>query len=127
MKRIADYEIISELGRGNHGRFFLAEAPARLGRGEEQVAVKVLDHHATDKEFRRIGNELRVYASVQSPNVVEIIDAGYDGGAPFYAMPYYASGSLARPTEELDEAGVVQANRRRGSRRARPPRSRRRP
>ncbi len=42
MDRIGDYVLLRELGRGVHGRVFLARAPARLGLDVAQVAVKVL-------------------------------------------------------------------------------------
>lgn len=42
MDRIGDYVLLRELGRGVHGRVFLARAPTRLGLDVDQVAVKVL-------------------------------------------------------------------------------------
>ena len=38
---VADYQVVRVLGEGNHGRFYLARPPARLGLPDEFVAVKV--------------------------------------------------------------------------------------
>ena len=38
---VADYEVVRLLGEGNHGRFWLARPPARLGLTDEYVALKV--------------------------------------------------------------------------------------
>ena len=64
MNRIADYALDRELWRGNHGVFWVATAPDRLQLDEPTVVVKVLDHHATDDDFRRMVNELQVFAAV---------------------------------------------------------------
>ena len=62
MKGIADYRFVTELGSGNHGRFYKALTPPRLGIEAEHVAVKVLDRGATDSEFTRVATELRMFA-----------------------------------------------------------------
>ena len=92
---IADYDFIEELGAGNHGRYYLADAPARLGLGDARVAVKVLDRRAGESEFRRVANELRIFHSVRSDHLVRIHDAGYADGVLFYAMQHHPDGSLA--------------------------------
>ena len=101
---IADYDFIEELGAGNHGRYYLADAPARLGLGDARVAVKVLDRRAGESEFRRVANELRIFHSVRSGHLVRIHDAGYADGVLFYAMQHHPDGSLADPARPLDDA-----------------------
>ncbi len=51
MDRIADYTFIRSLGKGNHGDFYLATPPPRLGIDAEYVAVKVLASTTTDDAF----------------------------------------------------------------------------
>ena len=102
MKRIADYELAEVLGEGNHGRFYLAPPPDRLGLGDQRVAVKVLEQNATDDDFRRFANELKLFASVDSPYLVALYDAGQQDGTLFYAMEYFPRGSLDQPTVHLD-------------------------
>lgn len=101
-ERLGDYELIREIGRGSHGAFHLARAPERLHLDHDYVALKVLDHQATDQEFRRVANELRLVASIGSEHLVEVYDAGYQSGALFYAMAYYPDGSLDDPKVPLD-------------------------
>ena len=48
MDEIADYRLTESLGEGNHGQFFLAAPPSRLGEGSDYVAVKVLAAPSTD-------------------------------------------------------------------------------
>lgn len=110
MRGIADYTFIRHLGDGNHGAFWLAEPPTRLGRPtDDPVAVKTLAQRANDDDYRRMANELRIYALVASPDLVEVIDAGHDRGQLFYATPYLPEGSLAKPARPLEHATVVGA------------------
>lgn len=107
MKGIADYEFVEELGSGNHGRFYRARTPSRLGIEAEHVAVKVLERGATDAEFKRMATELRVFASVRSEHLVQVYDAGSNGGLLYYCMAHYPEGSLARPSRPLDAAATA--------------------
>ncbi|MGI9600631.1 MAG: serine/threonine-protein kinase [Acidimicrobiales bacterium] len=95
MTWIGDYEVLNQLGQGNHGEFYRARPPARLGLGEASVVIKMLESSATEADFARVANELRVFSSVDSPHLVELYDAGHQDGRLFYAMRYYPDGSLA--------------------------------
>lgn len=95
MKRIADYELLAELGPGNHGTFFQARPPARLGPDQGLVAVKVLDRHATDNELKRMGAELETLLSLRHPHLVRVLDAGHDQGRLYYVTPWFPEASLA--------------------------------
>jgi len=110
MKGIADYVFSDHLGDGNHGSFWLAAAPPRLGlEPGTALAVKTLANRANDDDFRRMANELRIYAIVTSPDLVQILDAGQDHGRLFYAMRHLPDGSLARPARPLERSIVVGA------------------
>jgi serine/threonine protein kinase len=109
METIADYRLIRSLGAGNHGEFFLAEPPERLGLDTEYVAVKVMAGHTQDDAFRRATRELRVFAQVTSPYLVTLYDAGQEGGRFFYAMEYLSLGSLAAPARPLERAETLRA------------------
>jgi serine/threonine protein kinase len=122
---IADYSNIRPLTEGGHGRFFLATPPARLGLGGDDVVVKVV-HGGDDTAFRRFTRELRLFARVESPNLVKLYDAGQQEHSFFYSMEYCPGGSLedraatmdradkrravagaARAADALHEAGIV--------------------
>lgn len=110
MDGIADYHFLQRLGEGNHGTFWLAKPPPRLGRPElEFVAVKTLAQQATDQDFKRMANELRVYASVESPYLVPVYDAGHQDGRLFYATAYFPNGSLGGPARPMSLNEVVTA------------------
>jgi len=102
MSHIGDYELLEPIGDGNYGSFYKARPPARLGLDVEYVAVKVMAGHASDREFRRVANELRVFAALRSEHLVEVFDAGQQDGQLFYAMSWYPDGSLAGPDVEID-------------------------
>ncbi len=109
MRRIADYELQHPLGSGNHGEFYLAQPPSRLGLETDRVAVKVLGLQASDDAFRRVANELKLFASLDCPQLVTLYDAGQQEGIFYYAMEYFERGSLAAPTEVVERAGVLRA------------------
>ena len=95
MKGIADYKFLENLGEGNHGSFYLARTPARLGLDNAFCAVKVLAQRASADSFRRMANELQLFASVGSEHLVQVFDAGHQGGVLYYATEYHERGSLA--------------------------------
>jgi serine/threonine protein kinase len=109
VETIADYQLVRSLGEGNNGEFFLATPPARLPVDAEHVAVKVLSGPTSDDAFRRATRELRLFASVQSPYLVTLYDAGQEGGKFFYSMRYFPLGSLAEPARVLTSAEILRA------------------
>jgi len=98
---VADYELVGPLGRGATGVFHVARPPERLGLGDQTVALKILDGHHDPSRFRRVTEELRLFASIDSPYLVRLYDAGHEDGRLWYAMEYMPLGSLAAPTREL--------------------------
>jgi eukaryotic-like serine/threonine-protein kinase len=109
VERIADYTFVRSLGEGNYGEFFLASPPPRLKVGSEHVAVKVLSGSATDDAFRRATKELKLFASVRSPYLVTLFDAGQEDTSFYYAMEYFPLGSLAAPARPLTRDEVLTA------------------
>lgn len=106
---IADYVFVRSLGQGNQGEFFLAVPPARLGVDAEFVAVKVLIGETSDDTFRRATRELRAFASVESPYLIKVYDAGQDAGRFFYCMAYFPRGALAAPATPLAPGEIRRA------------------
>jgi serine/threonine protein kinase len=103
---IADYTFIRSLGEGNHGSYYLATPPPRLGLEASNVVVKVVAGQTTTDTFKRATRELKAFAAVRSPYLVRLYDAGQQAGTFFYAMEWLERGSLAEPANELskDEA-----------------------
>ncbi|MGB5759099.1 MAG: serine/threonine-protein kinase [Acidimicrobiales bacterium] len=109
MQQIADYEIIQQLGEGSQGQFWLARTPARLEITEPVVAVKTVSHAATDDDFERLTDHLRLYASIESPNLVRLYDVGQQGNLLYIAGEYLEGGSLSQPSRPLSRIDVLQA------------------
>lgn len=103
---IADYRIHGLLGEGNNGRFYLADAPPRLGLSTDRVAIKVFTAPVDKDAYRRGVRELRAFAAVQSPKLVQIYDVVLEDNF-FYAMEYFPLGSLGSPTRPLERAEVL--------------------
>jgi serine/threonine protein kinase len=109
VERIADYTLLRTLGEGNYGEFYLAAPPPRLKLNAEYLAVKVLAGRTSEDAFRRATKELRLFASVQSPYLVTLFDAGQEGETFYYSMEYFPMGSLAGPSRPLTWNEVVRA------------------
>ena len=100
MKHWMDYTHLVFMGESNHGLYFRAKPPARLGMDHE-VAIKVLVRDASDFQWHSVAREIRLLEQLSSPWVVRVIEAGHDEGQLFYAMEYAVMGTLARPTRRL--------------------------
>lgn len=109
MQRIADYSFERELGVGNYGSYFLARTPPRLPLEAEYVVVKVMSAPTKYDTFRQAAKELRAFASVPSPYLVKLYDAGKEDETFYYAMEYLPLGSLGNPSRPLDRATSLTA------------------
>ena len=90
-RRVGDYEIIGELGRGGMGVVYRARQ-ITLNR---VVALKMLTGHYGPDELTRFLAEAETAAGLHHTNIIQIYEVGEFDGAPFYSMEYVESGSLA--------------------------------
>ncbi|MFP6905079.1 MAG: protein kinase [Verrucomicrobiota bacterium] len=91
---ISGFEILELLGEGGMAKVY----KARQTRLDRIVAVKVLKFGiaAEDEEEReRFKSEARAAATINHPNIVQIIDAGEVGTIPYYVMEYVPGYSVA--------------------------------
>ncbi len=105
---LADFRVVRLIGEGNHGRFYLAHPPARLGIADEYVAVKVFAGQCSEDAYRRGTRELRAFAAVDSPYLARVYDAVLEDNF-LYAMEFFPLGSLAAPARPLDRDEVLRA------------------
>ncbi len=79
--RLGPYEVLSALGSGGMGEVYRAR-DLRLGR---DVAIKVLPAEAASdaERLHRFELEARATAALNHPNILNILDIGTHGGAPF--------------------------------------------
>ena len=92
------YEIIDALGSGGMGHVYKAR---RLRLGDE-VAIKVMQAttHAPPEAGERFLRESRACAQLRHPNIVGILDFGFDGANQPYMVMELLSGPSLR--EEID-------------------------
>ncbi|HEY8264947.1 MAG TPA: serine/threonine-protein kinase [Steroidobacteraceae bacterium] len=87
-ERLGAYELVRPLGSGGMAEVWLANRAD--GAFERQVALKIphlrnLPAQMTD----RFARECRILATLESPNIARLYDAGVDAtGAPYIAMEY---------------------------------------
>jgi eukaryotic-like serine/threonine-protein kinase len=106
---IADYRFVRPLGDAGHGTMFLAVPPPRLKVATDHVGVKVLTGADDEASLRRVTRELRAFASVTSPYLISLLDAGRQDSYFFYAMEYCAGGSLEAPERPLERSDIIRA------------------
>lgn len=91
-RKISNYRIIEELGKGAMGTVYKAEQISLI----RMVAIKVLPERlAHDPVFvQRFLNEARAIAGLSHPNIVQIYDVGQDENTYYYVMELVAGTSL---------------------------------
>src|SRR5262245_35565870 len=79
--RLGPYEILTPLGSGGMGEVYRARDP-RIGR---EVAVKILpSEYCNDTDrLRRFELEARAAGVLNHPNILNILDVGTGGEAPY--------------------------------------------
>jgi eukaryotic-like serine/threonine-protein kinase len=92
-RRLGDYRLLREVGRGGMGIVYEAEQES-LGR---RVAVKVLPLAATldPRQLQRFHNEARAAAGLQHPHIVPVHAVGCEEGVYFYVMRFIDGRTLA--------------------------------
>lgn len=98
-KRLGDFRIVGELGRGGMGVVYEAEQLS-LGR---QVALKVLMFAALAQEhsLQRFRNEVRAAGALHHPNIVPIHAVGEEQGVHYFAMQLIRGRTLAEVIAQL--------------------------
>lgn len=89
---IPDYRVLKLIGRGGMGAVYLAECIRTL----EKIALKILlpeiaVHDQCREDFIREANNLK---PLKHPNIVELKECGYAGGALYLALEYCSEGTL---------------------------------
>lgn len=103
-----DYSDLTYLGEGNHGTYYRARPPARLGIGVK-VLLKVLFRGSSDHQWHAVAREIRLLSSIQSAYVAPLLDAGHDKGRLYYALTYPDLGTLADPVRPLTQVEALRA------------------
>ena len=88
IEQIGPYRVLRELGRGGMGIVYLAERSD--GQYRRRVAIKVLRASPdADDLQRRFLAERQILASLNHPNIAQLLDGGVtEGRLPFLVMEY---------------------------------------
>lgn len=106
-RRLRDYELLEELGRGGMGTVFRA-LHTRL---KKTVALKVLPPHrmAVPEAVTRFAREMELIGLLEHPNIVRATDAGEAEGFHFLVMDYVEGVNLAELVDRLGPLDVAEA------------------
>jgi non-specific serine/threonine protein kinase/serine/threonine-protein kinase len=87
-RKIGNYELVRELGRGGMGTVWLARRADR--HFEKTVAIKLLKRGTdTDEVLRRFQTERQILARLEHPNIARLLDGGItDDDLPYFVMEY---------------------------------------
>ncbi len=98
-KRLGDYRLLREIGRGGMGVVYEAQQIS-LGR---RVALKVLPFAAVldSRQIARFKHEAQAAAQLDHPNIVSVFAVGVDRGVHYYAMQFIDGQPLDRALAEL--------------------------
>ncbi|MBX3420063.1 MAG: protein kinase [Pirellulaceae bacterium] len=107
LKRIGNYKILHEIGRGGMGVVFAAVHES-LGR---QVAIKVLPTPLLDgsKHVQRFKREAQSAARLHHTNIVSVYGAGEGEGFHYYVMDFVNGHSLSTVIADLRRASQAAA------------------
>ena len=125
-RRLGDFEIVREIGRGGMGVVY----EARQVSLNRQVALKVLGGGLglTPKAVQRFRREAEAAAKLHHTNIVPVYATGEQDGTHFYAMELIEGPSLDHVIRQLRAGRRATAEPTGGRhRRLRPPLARRRP
>src|SRR6266851_2724711 len=105
-RRLGDFEIIRELGRGGMGVVY----EARQVSLNRKVALKVLSGGLglTPKAVQRFRREAAAAAKLHHTNIVPVYATGEQDGTHFYAMELIEGPSLDHVIREMRQAGKSQ-------------------
>ena len=97
-RRLGDYRIVREVGRGGMGVVYEAEQES-LGR---RVALKVLlPALVTPQQVRRFDREARAAGRLHHTNIVPVFGVGEQDGTYYYVMQYIPGQPLDEVLREL--------------------------
>ncbi len=87
-RRIGQYEILRELGRGGMGAVYLAARTDQVYR--KTVAFKVVRPEASSEDvIRRFHQEREIVAGLDHPNIARLLDGGTTPeGLPYFVMEF---------------------------------------
>jgi eukaryotic-like serine/threonine-protein kinase len=100
-RRVGNYRIVGELGRGGMGSVYLAERADR--EYESRVAIKLIRGFPTADALDRLRRERQVLAGLVHPNIARLLDGGTtEEGQPFLVIEHIAGLPLTAWMEQRE-------------------------
>lgn len=92
---VSRYEVLTRIGHGGMGTVYLCRLNSEVGF-RRLFALKILRRHLIDDEqaAQKFLEEARLSGAMHHPNVVSVLDAGFDGSQPYLVMDYVEGASL---------------------------------
>jgi hypothetical protein len=102
--RLGDYQVLAPISEGGMASVWLGRA---IARPERFVALKVIRaEHGRNKDFvAMFVDESRIASRLKHPNIVSIVDVGYDGKRHFLAMEVLRGHTLLALAKALHARG----------------------
>src|ERR1043166_7739311 len=94
--RVGPFDIVGVLGQGGMGVIYSAQLPGSSHR----VAVKTVPV-ADESLLSSMRREIHALGRLVHPGVVRVLDSGFDGGRPWYAMELLEGPTLAALRDSL--------------------------
>jgi hypothetical protein len=106
-RRMGNYEVMEELGRGGMGVVF----KARQIDLDRVVALKMIspDRFPDAADLARFRTEAEATAALRHPGIVAVHEVGELDGRPFFSMDYIEGGSLAEKLTDGPLPGKIAA------------------
>ncbi|MCG8649126.1 MAG: protein kinase [Pirellulales bacterium] len=103
-RRLGDFELLEEIGRGGMGVVYRARQIS-LNR---TVAIKLLPFAAVlnARQIARFKNEAQAAAQLHHPNIVPVFNVGSERGVHYYTMQFIDGQSLDDLIEQQKSEGV---------------------
>jgi serine/threonine protein kinase len=100
------YQLLKKLATGGMAEVWLARQKGIEGFAKNVVVKRILPHLAEDREFvDMFGNEARIAARFNHPNIAQVYEFGEANGTYFIAMEYIHGEDLGRVMRKAYNAG----------------------
>ncbi len=100
------YQLLKKLATGGMAEVWLARQKGIEGFAKNVVVKRILPHLAEDREFvDMFGNEARIAARFNHPNIAQVYEFGEANGTYFIAMEFIHGEDLGRVMRKAYNAG----------------------
>ena len=88
-KMLGKFEVLRKIATGGMAEIYLARVRGRAGFEKLFVLKRILPIAAGDPRFIQMFlDEARLVATLQHPNIADVLEVGEDRGAPFFVMEH---------------------------------------